>query len=253
MGAPELLHHLRDAGLVLTLTPTGGLHVAPRTALTDDHRVAIRTERDALVLALRVEASRPPPPRCNGDPLLTPEQGDECDACGWDDALDTWNVYIPPGTSAATIAKFRAASLALDAAQRAAGIPPLGNPDADCWPHSMAMIGAEIDTFEARVAHLSDMGIDLDAGERLADKLVIRDREQDDRRQCLECLHLHGGRRCGNWQRAGVAVRARDAQLPTDFVDLLQRCDGFSDAVPMTPPRHQIIASRASCTIWRPI
>ena len=52
MGAPELLHHLRGAGLVLTLTPAGGLHVAPRNALTDDHRAAIRAERDALVLAL---------------------------------------------------------------------------------------------------------------------------------------------------------------------------------------------------------
>ena len=29
-GVPELLHHLRGAGLVLTLTPAGGLHVAPR-------------------------------------------------------------------------------------------------------------------------------------------------------------------------------------------------------------------------------
>ena len=57
MGAPELLHHLRGAGLVLTLTPAGGLHVAPRTALTDDHRAAIRTERDALVLALQAEGA----------------------------------------------------------------------------------------------------------------------------------------------------------------------------------------------------
>lgn len=55
MGAPELLHHLRGAGLVLTLTPAGGLHVAPRTALNDDHRAVIRAERDALVLALRAE------------------------------------------------------------------------------------------------------------------------------------------------------------------------------------------------------
>jgi hypothetical protein len=88
MGAPELLHHLRGAGLVLTLTPAGGLHVAPRSALTDDHRAAIRAERDALVLALQAEADQPPPPppRRSGNPLLTPEQGDECHAGGWDDA-----------------------------------------------------------------------------------------------------------------------------------------------------------------------
>ena len=52
MGAPDLLRYLRDAGLVLTLTPEGGLHVAPRSALTEGHRAAIRAERDALVLAL---------------------------------------------------------------------------------------------------------------------------------------------------------------------------------------------------------
>ena len=88
MGAPELLHHLRSAGLVLTLTPAGGLHVAPRDALTDDHRSAIRVERDALVLALEAESAsrRPPPPRRSGNPLMTPEQGDDCHAGGWDDA-----------------------------------------------------------------------------------------------------------------------------------------------------------------------
>ena len=58
MGAPDLLHHLRGAGLVLTLTQAGGLHVAPRNALTDDHRAVIRAERDALVLALEAEAQR---------------------------------------------------------------------------------------------------------------------------------------------------------------------------------------------------
>jgi hypothetical protein len=105
------------------------------------------------------------------------------------------------------------------------------DPDRWAWPASTAMTGAEIDTFQARLARFTDKGLTLDAGEGLADKLLIRDREQDDRRQCLECLHLHGGRRCGNWQRAGVAIRARDAQLPTDFVNQLQRCDGFADAV----------------------
>lgn len=83
MGAPELLHHLRGAGLVLTLTPAGGLHVAPRSTLTDDHRAAIRAERDALVLTLQSETA--PPQRERGNPLMTPEQGDECHAGGWDD------------------------------------------------------------------------------------------------------------------------------------------------------------------------
>lgn len=91
MGATELLHDLRCAGLVLTLTPAGDLHVAPRSVLTDDHRAAIRAQRDALLLALRTEAEPPPtppspPPRRSGNPLMTPEQGDECHAGGWGDA-----------------------------------------------------------------------------------------------------------------------------------------------------------------------
>ena len=55
MGAPELLHHLRGAGLVLTLTPDGGLHVAPRSALTDEHRHAIREHRTELLALLAAE------------------------------------------------------------------------------------------------------------------------------------------------------------------------------------------------------
>lgn len=91
MGATELLHVLRSAGLVLTLTPAGDLHVAPRSALTDDHRGAIRAQRDSPLLALRAEAEPPPtpsspPPRRRGNPLMTPEQGDECHAGGWGDA-----------------------------------------------------------------------------------------------------------------------------------------------------------------------
>jgi len=109
---------------------------------------------------------------------------------------------------------------------------PDQDPDRWCGPHSTTMNTAEIDTFTARLARFTDKGLSLDDGETLADKPVTRDRESDDRRLCLECLHLagHGAGswRCGAWQAAGVAIRARDAQLPTDFVNLLKRCDGFT-------------------------
>jgi hypothetical protein len=107
------------------------------------------------------------------------------------------------------------------------------NPDRWCWPVSDAMNTAEIDTFTARLSRFTTKGMTIADGETLADKLVIRDREQDDRHSCFECAHLAGsGRwRCGNWQRAGVAMRARDAQLPIDLVNLLQRCDGFTQAI----------------------
>jgi hypothetical protein len=112
------------------------------------------------------------------------------------------------------------------------------NPDRWCWPASDAMSTAEIDTFTARLSRFNTKGMTIADGEVLADKLVIRDREQDDRHSCFECTHLAGagGWRCGNWQRAGVAIRSRDAQLPADLVVQLQRCDGFA-AQPVSTPK----------------
>lgn len=91
-----------------------------------------------------------------------------------------------------------------------------------------AMTAREVDTFTARLARFTEKGLTLEDGERLADKLVIRDREGDDRRLCLECAHLHGaGRwRCGNWQAASVARQG----LARDLVLILQRCSGFRPA-----------------------
>ena len=99
------------------------------------------------------------------------------------------------------------------------------------WPASTAMTGREIDTFTARLHRFNEKGLTRTDGEALADKLVRRDREQDDRRVCLECQHFagHGAEswRCGNWIRAGVATQQRDAALPANLVNQLQRCNGF--------------------------
>ena len=120
----------------------------------------------------------------------------------------------------------RAASLALDAVILAAGTA--ADPDRWSYPRSTAMNTAEIDRFTARLARFTDRGVILSDAERLADLLVIRDREQDDRALCLECTHLQRAGRCGNWQAAGVAIRARDAFMPVELVRQLQRCDGFT-------------------------
>ena len=167
MHAADLLIRLRRDGLVFTLTPAGGLHVAPREALTDEHRAAIRAARGALVLALQAEGSRPTPPRRSGNPLMTPEQGDACHARGWDDA--------------------------------------------------------EIDTFMAREARFMRLGRVADA-EHLAERLTLRDREQDDRRLCLECAALTDSRCCE------VAAQGRlpgaDRRLEP-VPNTLQRCPSF--------------------------
>ena len=105
------------------------------------------------------------------------------------------------------------------------------DPDRWAWPHSDAMTGGEIDIFTARLARFTAKGVTHTDGETLADKLVTRDRDSDDRRLCLECAHLAGYAgtwSCRNWQRAGVALKARDAGLPGDLVRMLQRCEGFT-------------------------
>lgn len=143
----------------------------------------------------------------------------------------------PSGLSPALLA----ASLALDAQIHAAGQFDNSdeNPDRWCYPDSTAMTGREIDLFTARLARFTDKGVSHADAESMVDRLVQRDRESDDRRLCLECTHLGGyGRtswRCGNWQRAGVARQARDAQLPADLVLQLQRCAGLTHAFNPTP------------------
>ena len=71
-----------------------------------------------------------------------------------------------------------------------------------------------------RMALFMDRGLPGDDAQALADLLAVRDlRGDDDRRVCLECLHLSGavtGRRCKSSQAAVV-----------DLFDILQRCAVF--------------------------
>lgn len=116
--------------------------------------------------------------------------------------------------------------------QRQAANDPTPDADRWCWPASSAMTGNEIELFGRRADHfLYKHGLSVAQVEDLADKLVIRDREGDDRRLCIECRHLrtygHGSWHCAAWRTADAAIRASDARLPTDFVSLMQRCPGF--------------------------
>ena len=134
-----------------------------------------------------------------------------------------------------TVASVATVSVAT-AQKPAANDPALVTQDPDrwCWPHTEAMNSAEINTFKARLARFTNKGLGLDDAETLADKLVRRDRDLDDRRLCLECIHLSGSDRrgwdCKNWQRTGVALLAKDARLSAALVNQLQRCDGFKNS-----------------------
>ena len=109
---------------------------------------------------------------------------------------------------------------------------PAIDPDRWAWPHSSAMNGQEIDTLMARLARFADKGLTLAVAESLANGMVQRDREMDDRHLCLECVHLRGGNdrwRCGIAVVAGIGLFAADPQLPSDLTRLPQRCAGFTN------------------------
>jgi hypothetical protein len=130
--------------------------------------------------------------------------------------------YIPP-----TVATLATAAVAKAPDRATNDLTP--DTDRHCWPHSTAMTGREIDVFTARLSRFADRGLSLDDGEALTDKLVIRDREADDRRVCLECRNLSGyspgSWRCSNWKPASVGTSG----LPLDLVLMLQRCYGFEN------------------------
>ena len=153
------------------------------------------------------------------------------DATATTATLATVSPNIPP--SVATVATVAVAKVPNTAANDPTPDAAL-DPDRYCWPHSAAMNSREIDYFMARLARFTDHGVNQRDAEGLADRLVTRDREQDDRVMCLECTHLQRFGRCGNWQRAGVAIQSRDAHLAEDFVILLQRCKGFAGALQMS-------------------
>ena len=113
------------------------------------------------------------------------------------------------------------------------------DPDSYCWPHSSAWNTSEIALFNRRAALFVRRGASDTEAERLAETLVQCDREGDSMHACMECRHLQtsGPWRCGNWQSAGVAVRAGDAGLARAMAMQAQRCPGFAAAaLPATAP-----------------
>ena len=104
------------------------------------------------------------------------------------------------------------------------------NSDLWCWPHSSAMNTQEIATFSVRLEQFSRKRVSLAEAEFLADRLVLRDRDEDDRQLCLECQHLQGdvgSWRCSNAHAARMAVGIANAPLPVGMTQQLQRCPGF--------------------------
>ena len=89
-----------------------------------------------------------------------------------------------------------------------------------CWPHGEAMSRREIEVFMKRDSQFRLRGMSAEEAEKLADKLVKRDRDYDDRRLCLECQNLTG--RPGAW-------RCGQQRVGAEWVVLPKRCDSFGD------------------------
>lgn len=64
----------------------------------------------------------------------------------------------------------------------------------------MVMTDRELQRMQFRLGLFARRGCTAPQAEALADKLLSRDRDQDDRRVCEECEHLLTGWRCARGQ-----------------------------------------------------
>jgi hypothetical protein len=89
-----------------------------------------------------------------------------------------------------------------------------------CWTDD------DITSFLVRRDRLLRLGWGESESEQLAERLVQRDREQDDDRvSCAECAHYRPGR-CGDYRRAGLQA----PEVGRDWVTMLQRCPAFKSS-----------------------
>ena len=98
-------------------------------------------------------------------------------------------------------------------ALRTTGFRPNGLPGA--WS------GADIARFVDRRRRLLRWGWPEAEAQRLAERLVRRDREQDERVSCADCQYYRPGQ-CGNRSGAGLST----AEVGRDLAGMLQRCPG---------------------------
>ena len=87
------------------------------------------------------------------------------------------------------------------------------------------MNGGEIDMFMARLTRFTSKGVNQSEAESLADKLVIRDRDSDDRALCLERTHL-GGEVHSSWVvAAGLHITMMKLRTCNRAVMKQRTCD----------------------------
>jgi len=244
MGTADLLQHVRAVGF--TLDAAGGkLLVTPASMLTDDLRDALRASKPELLALLLApglaDRHHEVVVEIEGDDLADhhdvivdqvhhPVVGGACTdclhllargTCGGPVAaglLESFGIVWPPeghgarcaGYSGKTPAKApaRPYKLTKDGAD-AARAEPWGD--------------AAIARFQSRVHRFTGLGLIEQDADNLAERLHLRDLDDDDRNACFECASYRPGR-CGNHHAAGLTTADISAQLAA----LLQRCPGYS-------------------------
>ena len=102
--------------------------------------------------------------------------------------------------------------------------------DSYCWPNSIAFNSHEIALTTERLRSLKSR-LSEDDAERMADRLIARDRERLDMTYCFECHHLEGYGsgpwRCTNAITAEVNCSKKISSVPRDWPWILMRCFGF--------------------------
>ena len=86
---------------------------------------------------------------------------------------------------------------------------------------AVAWTDGDIARFSSRCTRLMRWGWPEDEAEALAERLVIRDRNGDERASCTECRHHRPGR-CGNHRAAGL----HSPEVGRQLAAMLQRCPG---------------------------
>lgn len=98
---------------------------------------------------------------------------------------------------------------------------------------AVAWTDADIERFNRRRARLIRWGWTEGEAEKLAERLVRRDRDGDDRVNCIDCRYYRPGQ-CGSWRRAGL----HSSDVGRDLVATLQRCPGFVELGAVEPNEH---------------
>lgn len=239
-----VLTALQSAGLVLTLTPDRGLGVTPKARLTEPLRVLIKAHREDLVRWLGRSASNDPTAMADMGIPMSPPAPASTDWQALDKAYQAHHVNCPTciaagkgyglrcGVGSALWASYDAVDMPQPAKVQPAPASP--DPVATTTATCAEPTAVEAERTAKRLALFVARGLTAAEAERLADKLLMRDREGDRRGACAECINLKGTGP-GRWQcvdnNSPAINELAGANLSAAFVHLnLHRCKSIKGA-----------------------